>query len=151
MKDHFIQLIQYEQWANDAIIVSIEKCIEHDERALLLLSHIMSVQTIWLNRIKNEPIITPLFIERSLPECKSLQITNTELWLTYLSSIENIDINQKIDFEFHGELKSISLLNAMTHLTSHATYHRGQIIARLKPYLDKIPLTTYVSFASNYQ
>ncbi len=151
LQEHFIKLIQYEQWANEEIMGCIEKCPVKLERALELLSHIISVQIIWLNRIKNEPINTPLFVERSLEECRQLQETNTQQWLNYFSKNTAIDFKQPLHFEFHGEPKCISLLDAMTHLTSHATYHRGQIIARLKPYLDKIPLTTYVSFASNYQ
>jgi uncharacterized damage-inducible protein DinB len=47
-----------------------------------------------------------------------------------------------------GEPSKISIEDLLIHLVNHSSYHRGQIIIKLKGKLAQLPLTTYIAFAT---
>lgn len=149
MKQHFLKLIDAEIWANKLLAQTIEKSGEKDERALLLFSHLLSSYDMWLSRVKGREIKSALFQERTLNESVSLMNTLFLDWKTYLQNADDNELNRVIHFTFplDGSKKKLSVSDAVLHLVTHSSYHRGQIMARLKGSVDVLPLTTYIGFA----
>jgi uncharacterized damage-inducible protein DinB len=50
-------------------------------------------------------------------------------------------------FVIDGSKKKMTVRDAVLHLVLHSCYHRGQIMARLKPLVTSLPLTSYIAFA----
>ncbi len=150
MKKLLIKQIKFEQWANLEIVKAMKSAIGLDDRALLLLSHILSAQKIWLNRIKGESSIVQMFQERNLAECETLIHENTNTWLHYLEDIDETELNRIFEFIFpiDGSKKRISVADSITHFLHHASYHRGQIVLKLKGSVDILPFPQFVIFSS---
>lgn len=149
MRDHFIKLIDSEIWANKLLSETIEKSGEKDERALLLFSHLLSSYSMWMSRITGKEITTTLFQERTLAESKILMNNVFADFKNYVNQVNNDELNRVIHFTFplDGSKRKLSVADALLHLVTHSSYHRGQIIARLKGKIEPLPLTTYIAFA----
>jgi uncharacterized damage-inducible protein DinB len=150
MKNLFIKQINFEYWATSELIKSMENAKPLEDRALLLLSHILSSARIWLNRINGETPTVGMFQERTLSECAAQMEENRNLWLNYLSKIEEIEMNRVFEFIFpvDGSKKRISVIDGITHLMYHSAYHKGQIVTLLKGTVDALPFPQYVIYAS---
>jgi uncharacterized damage-inducible protein DinB len=150
MKEILLQQMQFEFWANSALLQTLKQAAVLHERALLLFSHINSVNSIWLNRLKGEVVTTNLFQQRTLPECESLLLENNENWTRFLQNISAADLDATIEFDFpvDGTVRVMSKKDAIFHITNHSSYHRGQIITLIKGSVENLPALGYVFFAS---
>ncbi|MBI3235791.1 MAG: DinB family protein [Bacteroidetes bacterium] len=120
-----------------------------DERALLLFSHLLSSSHMWLSRVKTEDITTTLFQERTLEGCELLLNENTNNWIEYIDQANDEELNRIIQFTFpiDGTQKKMSVINAIMHIVHHSSYHRGQIVSKLKGCVEELPLVTYIVYA----
>ncbi len=150
MKNHLIKQIQFEYWANMELLKAMKTADPLDDRALLLLSHIVSAAQIWLNRIKGELSTVTMFQERSLLECEASMEENKLNWMQYLNKIDEIEMHRTFEFIFpiDGSKKRISVIDGITHLMYHSAYHKGQIVTRLKGTVETLPFPQYVIYAS---
>jgi uncharacterized damage-inducible protein DinB len=149
LKDHLLKMLDAEIWANQILADTIEKSKTPDERTLLLFSHVLSSYSMWLSRVQGTEITTALFQERTLAESKTLMRSVFAGIKNYLQQADEAEINRVIHFIFplDGSKRKLSVLDAITHLVTHSSYHRGQIMARLKDKVEVLPLTTYIGFA----
>lgn len=149
MKELLLRQIHFEYLANKKLLASMQKAQPLDERALLLFSHLLSSSSMWISRIRNTPITTTLFQERTLEECSILAEENNTGWLSYLDTAGNDELNRIVPFIFpiDGSEQEIAVSDAILHIVHHSSYHRGQIVARLKGSLDPLPLVTYIAYA----
>jgi len=152
MYNNLTKQFEYEEWANNIICSALEK-ISGVERPLLLLSHILSVHTNWLHRIKGEEMSCTLFQVRTLHECAELIPENTRRWKEYLSSVTSEELDRDIHFvsSLDGSKRIMSVGDAITQILGHSSYHRGQIVAQMKGKIDPLPATTYIMFASRLE
>jgi uncharacterized damage-inducible protein DinB len=145
MKDHFLNFYHYEIWANQKIISSIEKFAPHDQQILRLFSHILSAQTIWLQRLNNQPNLTNAWQVLGVEECKMQMQKNHEELFELLHKID--DFNHKITYQnTKGEYFENSIYQILTHLFNHSSYHRGQIVFCLKNYTQELPVTDWIFY-----
>jgi uncharacterized damage-inducible protein DinB len=149
LKQHLLKMLESEIWANQILVETLEKAKEPDERSLLLFSHLLSSYSMWLSRVSGTEITTTLFQERTLEESKALMKRVLTEMQMYLQNADDQEINRVVHFIFplDGSQRKLSIADAITHLVTHSTYHRGQIISRLKEKVETLPLTTYIAFA----
>ena len=149
LKNHLLKMLDSEIWANQVLAETIEKAKTSDERTLLLFSHLLSSYSMWVSRLKGTEITTVLFQERTLEESKSLMKSMFSELKNFLEQITDTELDRIIHFTFplDGSQRKLSVADAITHVITHSTYHRGQIIARLKDKVETLPLTTYIAFA----
>lgn len=149
----FTKQFEYELWANtlthDALATVGAQPEGQEERSLFLFSHILNAHAMWLDRVHGDAPKVGLFDVHTLAECAAMMHTNTERWKAYLATMPAGDLERVITFTFplDGSTQRISVEDALTHLISHSSYHRGQIIARLKGRIEPLPLTTYIAYA----
>ena len=81
MKSHFLNLLQYDAWANDLVLQSIKEKSIKNQKIELLFSHLLTAQKIWLDRCINEHKDFELWsIKQDLADF--LNQNNTD-WLNY--------------------------------------------------------------------
>ncbi len=152
MSNNFTKQFEFEFWSNTQIINALKNLNEEDERAILLFSHLLSSHSMWLSRVEKRDITCALFQERTLDECETLMKENLEGWKNYLSNKKHIDLEEQIEFlsawEQNPSKRRMSIEDALIHIINHSSYHRGQIIARIKGKVDVLPLCTYIMYAS---
>lgn len=150
MKNSLLKHFEYELWANKMILEALRKINDGDERSLLLFSHLLAGHSMWLSRIKAKEFTTTLFQERNLDEIEILMHKNALNWNAYLQTISDDELKRVIHFIYppDGSKRKMNIGDAITHLISHSTYHRGQIVARMKGKIEPLPHTTYIAYAS---
>jgi uncharacterized damage-inducible protein DinB len=151
MKVFFLKQVKFEAWANGRLLEILKSLGDSaPKESMLLLSHILNSQNMWYSRVTGAPINTTLFQERNLEDCAILLEKNTKSWDNYLHTCIDEDFKRIIEFIFplDGSKKRISLEDALTHITTHASYHRGQIIKQLKGKVEPLPLLAYLIYTT---
>ncbi len=145
MKEHFLTLYHYEAWANEKVMDSIQNYSPKDQQILRLFSHILSAQTIWLQRLSFQPTIQNAWQVLAVEECKLQMHQNHQLLLEFLENTH--DFFQKISYKnTKGEEFTNSIYEILTHLFNHSSYHRGQIVFCLKNYTQELPVTDIIFY-----
>ncbi len=151
-KNKFIKQFEFEFWSNMLILQALKKLEQPDDRAILLFSHLLSSHCMWLSRVNNADFTCTLFQERTLEACEQLMAENLAGWKEYLGDKTPEALESEIEFmglwENPPQKRRMSIDDAMLHLINHSSYHRGQIVARIKGKVDELPLTNYIMYAS---
>jgi len=151
-KDHFIHLFKYNDWATRKTAESAKGLEQKDERLIELLSHIVSAQKIWLNRILERDIYVNPWEKFIISECISQSTTITAEWINLLESFKDKDLEKRIDYSnTKGEKFSNTVKDIATHVINHSTYHRGQIAQKVKGLSGKPAVTDYIFYQRQIQ
>jgi uncharacterized damage-inducible protein DinB len=150
MKELLLKQMEFEYWANREILSSMKQARPLHERAVLLFSHIQSVNRNWLDRVQGEQASMAMFQERTLAECEILLHQTHSGWIAYLENTDLEVLDGKISFHLplDGTTRTLDRKDAIFHITNHSSYHRGQIITLLKGSVADLPMLGYLFFAS---
>jgi uncharacterized damage-inducible protein DinB len=138
----------FEKWANQLVFEAIEKADEPDPRVFELITHIIVSQHIWLKKILNDNPSYKSWEVLSIEKLKVLNEQNHSEWLAYLNGQRGDETEVYLNFNLFGTASKISVEDLIVHLINHSSYHRGQIISKLKGSIDPLPLITYIAFAA---
>jgi uncharacterized damage-inducible protein DinB len=151
-KDHFIHLFKYNDWATRQTAESIMNLKKKNRKSEELLSHIISAQKIWLNRVLGKDInIDPwqkLTEEEWIPQSTPL----TAEWINLLESLHEEDFEKRIEYlNMRGERFSNTIKDIIVHVINHSTYHRAQIAHLIKKSGEEPARTDYIVYQRLFQ
>ena len=149
MKKHFRDLFQYNDWANQRVLITLEKCDFKNEKLLLLFSHLISAQIVWLNRIKDIPTSPfPIWEQYKLRELRSMTEESSANWLNYLDSHKFETFEEMVFYKNStGKKYENTIREIINQVINHSTYHRAQIASLLKEEGIEPPVTDYIIYA----
>ncbi|MCU0325455.1 MAG: damage-inducible protein DinB [Spirosomaceae bacterium] len=147
MKNYYKSLFEHEHWANLKVLESFIALPNPPQRVMQLFSHIIAAQRIWLDRITGKQTqVTPWEEFSTEIMLELLEINYVEI----LKLIENEDFEQLIHYtNSKGNAFINTISQIFTHLTLHASYHRGQIVSLIKPQVENLPITDYIFYVRN--
>ncbi len=132
MKEYFVKLYKYNEWANLRVLGALEKQKVTDEKTLSLFSHLLSAQLLWLHRIKGlPPPQVQLWKTYSLERLRELVEEGAQRWNEFVASSEQFDRTLKYK-NYVGDYYENKVEHIMIHLVNHGTYHRGQIALQMR-------------------
>ncbi|MCB0732336.1 MAG: DinB family protein [Ignavibacteriae bacterium] len=136
MKKYFLDLFEYNNWANDKIILRLQE-LEFNftlGNPILILSHIITSQEYWLERVKKKSSYNIyLWEEFSIQELGILSMNSTKEWIKFISKISDSKFQQMLEYKnLKGEDKSHTFQDIFQNVINHSNYHRGQINKILK-------------------
>lgn len=148
MKDHFLHLFEYNDWANKLVLNAISDSRISDQRIFLLFSHTIIAQILWLNRVNQEKYEFKDFWQLlSREEMDNLSKRSTDNWKSFIKTKQEVDLQSEVSYvNSKGKSYKNTLAQIMTHVINHSTYHRAQISARLRGEGITPPLTDYIAF-----
>lgn len=124
MKAYFKNLFEYNHWANEALLKTIEANPVSD-KIKALYSHNVGAHHVWNSRMMNQPFRLKIFDILDLTDLKNEDDLNFQHSLQLLA---NKDLNQSITYQ---NTKGLTFQNTIqeihAHIINHSTYHRGQI------------------------
>ncbi|NLT51507.1 MAG: hypothetical protein GXX85_11375 [Ignavibacteria bacterium] len=129
MKEHYLKLFEFNNWANTSLISHLSKSDNIPDKCVKLMSHIIGAQDLWFERVRKnkEHTISP-WDEYSLPECKILSGQSTTKWTNYIKRASEKSLEETISyFDLKGNYHEDKFSDVLTHLLNHSSYHRGQI------------------------
>lgn len=131
MKKYFLDLFEYNNWANDKIIIKLSSLDYQFEGKdpYKILSHIISAQDIWLERVKGKSSYhINAWEEYSIQEIEILSEISNKEWKKFISKTNEKKFEKTCKYKnSKGDDKSNLFQDIFQHVLNHSTYHRGQI------------------------
>ena len=131
MKKYFLDLFEYNNWANDKIILKLQT-LDYEFKELSpfnILSHIISAQDTWLERVKGKTSHNIYLWEVfSIQEMEILSMTSYKEWKKFISRMNEKSFDDLCTYKnSKGKEHSKSYQDIFQHIVNHSSYHRGQI------------------------
>lgn len=142
----------YNDWANarlfDAASNIAADALTRDLRSSFpsirdTLAHIVEVEWVWLERWRGvSPSVEPAWASGDLVTLRAqLQGIAAER-AAFLDGLCEPDLLRRIAYiNFKGDRCECALVDLLTHLVNHSTYHRGQITTMMRQVGAKVPPT----------
>ncbi|MDB4415043.1 hypothetical protein N9272_01485 [bacterium] len=159
MKNHWINILKYNLWANQA---TVDLLNQYDEDIItrsvinsfpsieLTMKHIWIAEKIWLTRLKGKSdIILPEF-KGTIKETFQIGMKISEAFLKFIENKDELFFNSRCEFQdTKGDNYSLPTKQIIHHIMNHSTYHRGQIttLGRQADF-GEIKSTDYIEFAT---
>ena len=140
------QLRKYSNWANSLLLDTlIANSGSLPESCILLFSHIVNAQTIWVCRIKGIVPEVSVWQLHDLESCKALleKSANELSRIAYSGATESPVIKYTVST---GDYYETSVFDILLHVFNHGTYHRAQIAKEMKLHHLKPVNTDYIQF-----
>jgi len=148
MKAYFINLFNYDQFANQLILKAITDAGE-PEKAVQLMAHLLAAQQVWYNRCNYLAAFSgALWPESKADSFHQLINDNHDLWISFLNKTDDVDFEKEINYKnLKGEPFTDTMANILAHVINHGTHHRAQIGQQLKfAGLENLPTTDYIVY-----
>ncbi len=152
LKDHFLHLFKYNDWATRQTAESIVGLKKKNEKSQELLSHIISAQKIWLNRILKRDIIINPWQKITSDEWIEQNLTVTSEWINLIESLQEKDFDARVEYKnTAGEKYTNTVKDIITHVINHSTYHRAQIAQLVRQSGGEPAKTDYIVYQRMFQ
>ena len=150
MTERYLRLVHYNAWANERVLEQLPALSEtYQIRPLLLLSHILRAERIWLGRMGGTPEAgIQLWETDTLDGCRERTKANTADFSRLLSSVDADAFQNAVAYQnTSGTPYRTPLTEMLEHVFHHGTHHRGQIALLIRE-AGRTPLTLdYIAFA----
>lgn len=145
MVPDFKKLFEYNDWANNKLIVSLKEQNIIEETVLKLFSHIILSEQIWMLRLEGGDYSNKNFWKvLDLTECEKIMNENRK---KYKSFLDNKDIPDTITYKnSKGIGYTNSIFDVFVHVSLHSAYHRGQIAKAVRRLHKEPVVTDYIAF-----
>jgi uncharacterized damage-inducible protein DinB len=150
MKAYFIQLFNYDRYANQLIAETIVKA-DNPGKSSQLMAHLLAAQKIWLKRCKGEATMGGvLWPDWGTDIFEQLIDDNHRAWINFLDYLDQDDFNKVISYKnLKGDDFENKLSDVLAHLINHGTHHRAQVGQYLKLAGVELPNTDYIFYIRN--
>jgi uncharacterized damage-inducible protein DinB len=137
-----LRFFEFDGWANQETLRSLETMKNLPERAVALIAHIAATQRVWLERALSLPQSMAVWPHWPLPETAKELPTVLAEW-TRLIATDNLSrdfayTNTKGQ-QFWNRLSDVAL-----HVAFHGVYHRGQIAALVRQHGGEPAYTDFI-------
>ncbi|MEO7424412.1 MAG: DinB family protein [Fibrobacteria bacterium] len=141
----FARCVEQIYWANDLIIAWLREPGNADAKAVLLASHILTVQSIWIKRTLGQEYIPDAWRSHAVEAMPALNDANRKGFLELLA----LDATQEITYTMlDGKTVRVSRIDdILMHVLTHGFHHAGQMAANATARGLKFPGTAFIQFA----
>ncbi len=156
-KTALTDLFNHMQWADEEVWRAVLACegARADETTRGLLLHLHLVQRAFLAVWKTRPVVFP--DDSEFPTIADLHAWTATFYAearAFLNAVDHDALGRHVVMPWAGELArelgrqpdSPTLAETMFQVTSHSTYHRGQVNARLRLMGGQPPLVDYIAW-----
>ena len=140
-RSHFVVQADYQHWANEVMFAALDYLqpdVLGSDQGLFFNSihhtadHILLVSQSWLARLQGEHL-SPNYKVINIPDWRELKLAlrrETRKLQTWLEAQPPEFFDSQITFNSSdGKMHTMWVRDALTHLFTHYTHHRGQISA----------------------
>lgn len=145
MKNYLVHLLNYELWANRRVIDALETIDNPPARAVAVMGHVLSAQHVWLSRFTHEPSYVAIWEDIPVSWMGETAERQHRQAISYLTSLGEPELLQSVEYvNSTGHAYQSTLIDILTHMSHHATYHRGQVVQIIRPLLKEAPVTDFI-------
>ena len=152
LRDYFIHLFKYNDWATRQTAESIMSLKKKNIKSEELLSHIISAQKIWLNRILGRNTVIDPWHKLTQEDWIPQSIPITAEWINLLESFKEKDFERRIEYtNTKGEKFFNTVKDIIVQVINHSTYHRAQIAQLIRQSGGEPAKTDYIVYQRQFQ
>jgi len=129
---HSRRLFDYDDWANGEVLgaIRVAGCAG---RPLKLMSHILSAEQLWFERMKGLGQTFPVWPDFSLQKCEEQRAKLRLTWKEFLNPANQAELAVPAKYKStEGESFTSDKEDILLHVATHSVYHRGQIAADMR-------------------
>jgi uncharacterized damage-inducible protein DinB len=143
--EHLRRQFAYDAWANHEVLAGLRASTHPHARPLQLLSHVLSAERLWLERITMQPQSLPIWPDFTLDQCDA-QIADVErLWDAFFGQLAPVGLLEKVVYKnSKGEPWTSTVEDILTHVALHSAYHRGQIASQVRAAGEQPAYTDFI-------
>jgi len=152
LKEHLNHLFKYNDWATRQTAESIVGQKKKNEKPEELLSHIISAQKIWLNRILGRDIAANPWQKITQKEWILQSTAVTAEWINFLEGLHDEGFEERIEYKnSKGEKFTNTIRDIVVQVINHSTYHRAQIAQLIRQSDGEPAKTDYIVYQRQFQ
>ena len=152
LRDYFVHLFKYNDWATRQTAESMTSLKNKNKKTEELLSHTISAQKIWLNRILGKEIAIDPWQKLTQKELTPQSTPITAEWINLLEGLQEKDFERRIDYKnLKGDKFSNTFKDIVIHVINHSTYHRAQIAQLIRQSGGEPAKTDYIVYQRELQ
>lgn len=147
MTNYFIDLLEFNKWATEQTTKSILNLNKELPEANKLISHIVAAQKLWMERISGETTVKTPWEEYKTEDIVSLSNDINDRWILLIKNRGNGFLEMVVKYKTtNGEPFENKVMDIITHLINHSTYHRAQIARIVRQEGGIPPSTDFIRF-----
>jgi uncharacterized damage-inducible protein DinB len=140
-------MFKYNDWATRQTAESMAGLKKKNKKTEELLSHIISAQKIWLNRILGKEIAIDPWQMLTQKELAPQSTPVTAEWINLLEGLQEKDFERRIEYKnLKGERFSNTIKDIVVQVINHSTYHRAQIVQLVRQSGGEPSKTDYIIY-----
>ncbi len=146
-RQYFDDLFSYNHWSNCKYLAAICDMNAQREQCMLLMSHIIHAQQLWMQRINTGISADSVNIwrEQSIEDLIKMNDDSSAEWHRFVNSSPSFHATVEY-LTLDKERASNMLHEIITHVINHGTYHRAQLAKIIRNTGKKPPQTDYIIF-----
>ena len=131
------KLSQYDAWANEQVLGSLSTLPDGGapsvrEKVVTLVGHLAASKRVWLNRIHGKSAGTEIWPRLTLEAAGDLLTKADKDLVTLTAKLTLAELTRPVIYRTsRGQSCANPLLDVITHVINHGTYHRGQLAIAL--------------------
>ncbi len=130
--DYYERLLRYEAWANRETVGSLRQP-GAPAKAIRWMAHIVGAGSLWLARLREEPPALAVWPDLGVDECAVAVEVLSESWRRYVDQLTLSDLEEGVGYRnSQGQYWTSTVADILTHVSLHASYHRGQIATSVR-------------------
>lgn len=147
MKNFILQQLEFNYWANEQII-SVCKNHSVSKEVISLISHIIAYQDHWYERLKKHiEFNIALWDQYTIVECSILNKRTYEKWVNLIKFKSEKALSRDTHVKtVEGIPTEQPLIEIMNNVFLHSAHHRGQVILKLKDFVEELPNLSFNNF-----
>jgi len=149
IKKYYLNLFNYNGWANRQLLTALKSSGYEIDSELKLMSHIISTQDLWLERLNKTPnYLMDIWETFSIQEIEVLLNNSSANWQKFIKRQNRNSFDNKLCIYKNSEGKEFTNLQVdiMQHVITHSNYHRGQINFLLRKLELRPVKTDFINF-----
>lgn len=142
------RMYDHMDWANRRIIEALDKEVLQEERVIRLFAHILSAESVWISRLEGEVVRAAVWPDNmKVDDLRNLAVKNRERYVQFLDEVSQEQLRSRISYvTSNGTEFRTEVIDILTHVALHGSYHRGQIASLLRMEQLTPPVTDYVQY-----
>ncbi len=131
--EHLQRLFAYDDWANREVLAVLQQAETVPARSLKLVSHVLSAERLWLERLQQQKHTLSVWPDCTLQECETEAAELSVLWKNYLDTANEAGLSHPVSYRnSKGENWTNRKDDILLHVIMHSAYHRGQIATDMR-------------------
>ncbi len=133
-------------WANHEALRALQAATSAPGRAVDVMAHILGAECEWLRRLGQGAPDLRVWPALALTDCVRFLPALADAWSTLLGGPAG-GLERTVHYtNSKGERWSNTVVDILTHVTLHSSYHRGQIATLLGRAGEPVAYTDYIEF-----